>query len=172
MFKRVLVGTDLEAKSSVALRMGNALARANGAELVALHVVPLPPELRRWGHDVFKQELRSYRKILDAQASAARTELEKTVARMTRRSSRPVLCLVRVGEPAAVIAATADEIGADLIVTARGRDGVLGANTERLVRMAGRTILVAPVRAPAAFSAAERLGFSGLLAPAARKRRT
>ena len=65
---------------------------------------------------------------------------------------------MRVGKPAEVIAAAADELGADLIVVARGRGGRLGPNTERLVRMAGRTVLVAPVRAPAAFAAAERRG--------------
>lgn len=171
MFKRVLVGTDLLPQSSVALRMGNALARANGAALVALHVVPMPAELRRWGDDLFKSELQSYRKILDRQAAAARADLEKAVARVSKRAVRPVLCLVRVGKPAEVIAATADEIGADLIVVARGRDGVLGANTERLVRMAGRTVLVAPVRAPAAFTAAERFGFSPP-APATKRSRS
>lgn len=157
MFKRVLVGTDLQPQSAVALRMGHALARASQADLVVLHVVPMPAELRRWGDDLFKRELQTYRKILDRQAAAARGDLERQVARVIRRGGRPVVSLVRVGKPADVIAATADEVGADLIVVARGHGGVLGTNSERLVRMAGRTVMVAPVRAPAALATAERL---------------
>jgi nucleotide-binding universal stress UspA family protein len=165
MFKRVLVGTDLLPQSAVALRMGHALAQASGADLVVLHVVPMPAELRRWADDLFKRELQSYRKILDRQAAAARSDLERHVRRLARPGGRPVVSLVRVGKPADVIAATADEMGADLIVVARGHGGVLGSNSERLVRMAGRTVLVAPARAPAGLATAERL------APAAPARR-
>ena len=75
MFKRVLVGTDMLPQSQVALRMASALARVNGAQLVALHVIPMPAELRHWGDRVFNAELKAYKQILDRQASAAEKDL-------------------------------------------------------------------------------------------------
>ena len=157
MFKRVLVATDLQRQSLVALRMASALSHAHRAGLVALHVIPMPAELRRWGDTLFRTELAAYKQIVDRQAASARIDLEAQMSRLARRARRPLHCLVRVGSPADVIVATADEVGADLIIMARGRGGILGPNTERLVRMAGRAVLVAPVRLPPGVASSERL---------------
>jgi nucleotide-binding universal stress UspA family protein len=145
MFSKILLATDLENHSMPALRMAAALAAAEDATLFVLHVVELPRALRRWSVPTARREQDAYRSILDRQVQAGGEDLARLVARVPRCRGR-TRTLVRVGPPADTIADTADELKADLIVVARGRGGRLGATSEKVVRLVGRTVLVAPVK--------------------------
>jgi nucleotide-binding universal stress UspA family protein len=147
MFRNIVVCTDLTSVSLVALRMAVKLACDNGASLTALHVVPLPPAIRHWSAPVFRSDVKVYRELLDRQLEAHNLELRRQLV-AAGAGELEIRCLVRAGLPAEVIATTADELGADLIVVARGRGGQLGSTTAHTVRLAGRTVLVAPAKEP------------------------
>jgi nucleotide-binding universal stress UspA family protein len=166
MFKKILIATDLANKSATALQMALALAASSGASVLVVHAVGLPAELRRWAAPVFRSDLKLYGELLDRQIDAARAALEKELGPARKRKS-DIRCVVKGGTPAEVVADVADETGADLIVVGRGRHGLLGSTAERIVRMAGRTVLVAPVRPPPGLRVAARL-----LLPKRRARRT
>jgi nucleotide-binding universal stress UspA family protein len=155
MFKKILVATDLTTKSATAMQMALALAASSGATVLVLHAVGLPAELRRWAAPVFRSDLKLYGELLDRQIEAARVTLEKQLG-SARRGATEIRCVVRGGTPAEVVAEVADESSVDLIVVGRGRHGLLGSTAERIVRMAGRTVLVAPVRPPTKLRAAAR----------------
>jgi nucleotide-binding universal stress UspA family protein len=151
MFKVILACTDLTPLSDDALRDAFQLAKINHASVVALHVVPLPTELRHWSAPLFNEDMKTYREFVARQLASARQALGRQLAALGVPASETAAELtVRSGVPAEVIAATADELGVDLIVIARGRGGKLGSTTEHVVRLAGRTVLVAPARAKAA----------------------
>jgi nucleotide-binding universal stress UspA family protein len=157
MFRTIVVCTDLTAVSLVALRMAVKLARDNDATLTALHVVPLPPALKHWSAPEFRTDLKLYRELLGRQLEAHVLELRRQVA-AAGAGDLEVTYLVKAGLPAEVIATTADELGADLIVVARGRGGQLGSTTAHTVRLAGRTVLVAPVKEPESLRVGARGG--------------
>jgi nucleotide-binding universal stress UspA family protein len=146
MFRKIMIATDLTAKSNNALRLAISLARGLPAELFALHVVPLPTKLKRWPSPPILDN-KSYQLILRSQIVSAEFELTNQI-RGLRWKPESVHLLVKVGDPSTTIATVAKELGIDVIVIARGSGGVLGSVTERIVRLAGQTVLIAPVKWP------------------------
>jgi len=155
-FKSILVCSDLTPVSGSALELAVDLARDHLQSLHVLHVVTLPPEIKRWSQPLFSVDLKLYRQLLDRQLEAAKKELNRQLRPYLRGPVWPQT-LVRAGLAAEVIAETANELAVDLIVVARGTGGALGPTAERVVRLAGRTVLVTPVRRPLAASASGEL---------------
>ncbi len=142
MFEQILVATDLTPISERAVELAVRLARTEGANLCIVHVVELPKVLKAWQRPGGMVDRQQYRAIVDNQVEAAKVELHHQI-RWASQASRSVL--IKVGEPAAEIARAALEVDADLLIVARGRGGRLGSTAERVVRLVGRTVLVAPV---------------------------
>ncbi|MEZ4398654.1 MAG: universal stress protein [Kofleriaceae bacterium] len=148
MFRRILVATDLTAQASVALRLARVQAATHGAAIVVAHVLSMPAELRRWGGQLFRDDTKTYDALLERQRGAAEQTLARQVAAAKLVSPRGVRLVVRTGNPPEVLAALVDEVDADLVIVARGRGGKLGPVAEQLVRLVGRTVMVAPVKLP------------------------
>lgn len=145
MFKRILVGYDLSEQSRPALALAGGLARACGCALTVAHVLPLPPVLRRWKGSTEPDDLKKYEVLLKRQIASAQGELQRRVARLAVTPALNVQCVVRAGTAPNALVDIADQINVDLIVVGRGRKGVLGPTADRVVRMAGRAVLVAPI---------------------------
>lgn len=131
-FRRILVPHDFSTHADRALRVAADLAGPRG-ELVVLHaVVPVMPmaemPISGYGYYISPQEL----------AQGARRQLEKAVARVLGRRTRPkVTLLVDVGDPYGCIVRRS--AGLDLIViSTAGRTGlshlVIGSVAEKVVR--------------------------------------
>lgn len=116
-FRRVLFATDFNEVSSLAAPYAVSLAQENQAQLILLHVLPLPKP----GKAIKPGEL---------SVAEATHQLEDLVPQEARQWCRP-RGLVEHGDPAARILAVAKEYGADLIVL-----GVRGI--DRLARAATR----------------------------------
>jgi nucleotide-binding universal stress UspA family protein len=115
-FRRVLFATDFSEESKAAVPYAISLAQENQAELVLLHVIP-----ERKAH-----EGRPSSEISVANAMHELYELVPPEAELWCRPEPTV----RYGEPAPTILASAEELGADLIVLAvRSAAGRLGAAT-------------------------------------------
>lgn len=145
MFKRILVGYDLSERSRRALAIASGPARAFRSSLTVVHVLALPPVLKRWSASSEPGDLKSYDALLKRQMSSAQADLESRVARLVVTPLLDVRCLVRAGIAPNALVDVADRIDADLIVVGRGKQGMLGPTAERVVRLAGRSVLVAPV---------------------------
>lgn len=146
MFKRILVGYDLSEQSRRALALAGGLARAFTSQLTVLHVVPMPPVLRRWSTAESARDLERYEVLLRRQLANAQQDLERRAFRAVAAPIGDLRCVVRAGAVPDVLVEVADRIDADLIVVGRGKRGVLGPTPERVVRLAGRAVLVAPVK--------------------------
>jgi nucleotide-binding universal stress UspA family protein len=144
MFRKLLIATDLTAKSHNALHLSLSLAQWLSAELFVLHVVPLPGKLKRRPTPII-QDSKSSQLILRNQIAEAEAGLANQLYAM-RQGSNNVHLLVKPGDPIKTIAKVAKELGIDLIVIGRGSGGKLGLVTEQIVRLAGQTVLVAPVK--------------------------
>jgi nucleotide-binding universal stress UspA family protein len=135
--KRILVPLDLSPLGEVKLPVAEAQARAFGAELVLLHV--LPPEAVDRSGAVSSEEAR------------ARTYLDTAVGRV-RGDGVTANALIRIGPPAATIAGTALELGVDLIVLGSSvRAGILpraflGSVADEVVRLAPCPVLLVQPR--------------------------
>jgi nucleotide-binding universal stress UspA family protein len=167
MFQRILVASDLTPQSTAAMRLARGLGQALGSKLVVAHVVPMPSELKRWSGAVFGDDLKAYKAVLERQSRAATKELDRQVTTAGLASTRGVRAVVRSGLPAPVLAKLVEELDADLVIVARGRGGKLGPVAEQLVRLVGRTVLVAPVRGKRGAT----LGLPGVVPPARPRRR-
>lgn len=141
----ILVATDLEERSRGAIELAGTLAASLGGRVVALHVVELPLALKRWSAESARADVAMYRRLLANQAAGAQAALEQEVEKVLGDGARAI---ARIGWIAETVKDVADEVKADLIVVARGRGGRLGRNSERIVRLEGRAVLVAPVKAP------------------------
>ncbi|MEO6952115.1 MAG: universal stress protein [Polyangia bacterium] len=150
MFSNILVATDLTEKSVLAIRLAAKLtAQTQGAQLTVLHVVDFPASLRDWSMPSFRKDSKLYDDLVARQVQAAEATLRAQIDELHMSTAaaimHPILALVRTGSPAQTIASCADEHGVDVIIVARGKGGVLGSTAEQVVRMVGRTVLVAPV---------------------------
>ena len=141
--RRILIATDFAESAEHALDYATELARTQAAELVLLHVyVELPP----------------YPEVASAQVAAIYEEQRRWVetaleerARRARGAGLLARPLVRTGSPAGVIARTAEEEGADMVVVGtHGRSGLdrllLGSVAERVVRLAPCPVLVVKMK--------------------------
>jgi nucleotide-binding universal stress UspA family protein len=142
-FRRILCPVDFSVASSRAVRFALSLAEEARAQLLLLHVIEMPPELK-------------------AEPMSAGFDVEKIRAAATAESMKqlqalvpdpPPNCivkpLVREGAVYHAILATAAERTADLIVMGvQGRGAVdllvFGSNTARVMRGAACSVLVLP----------------------------
>jgi nucleotide-binding universal stress UspA family protein len=143
-FRKILVPIDFSDHSSAALDVAIDLARTYGATLDLLHCYPIDPgAISPYGIVIpegFDREIRE----------AAGRELARWADKASA-SGVPVEQRLSAMFPAEVIARTADEIGADLVVMGtRGLSGLkhvlLGSIAERTLRLAHCPVLV--VKAP------------------------
>ncbi|AKT38596.1 universal stress protein [Chondromyces crocatus] len=133
MFRSLLIPVDLTPSAERVLGRAAMLPLADGARVTLVHVIP------RWlPTDASKRAEGDARKALAATAKRFAKQLPKGTV---------VEPVVKVGSPAAEIAAHAREVEADLIVVGRGsgrsiRDAFLGSTAERIVREGQRPVLV------------------------------
>ena len=142
---KLLVPVDFGDASLMALDEAIDLAATLGASIVVLHVYEIPrPSPLPAGEFLATEDL-------DLVASAAESALRKIV---DARSGRGVKleALVREGGASQVIDATAEEVGADLIVIGTREHGILhallGGVAEKVVRSGRKPVLT--IRAPEA----------------------
>jgi universal stress protein E len=128
--RRILCATDLTARSKAAWHRAVSLARQTGARLTVLHVVDSDQSER----------------VARMRANRAYVELLSQADRVFGSAAGFIDVVVRRGSVRDVIAKTAHEWDADLIVVAapksRRLDSIVGTTAERLVRMSKRPVLV------------------------------
>jgi nucleotide-binding universal stress UspA family protein len=132
--RRILVPTDLSARSRAALRRASALAHALGSEMTVLYVIGAPTELRVAVDAYLGRELPA---ASDDAMAEARHKLDRFISSVDCQqvATTPV---IEVGDPAATIVRVACELPADMIVMAtHARTGiaelVLGSVTRQIV---------------------------------------
>jgi nucleotide-binding universal stress UspA family protein len=147
MFHRIVVASDLSAEAMSALRAALTLARLHGAEeLLAVHVIAPWLEARRWETPPFEEEVRAHRALIRREEEAVAIRLRKQIDEVAgERPLPPLRVAVTPGSPADAIVAFAADLKADLIVLGtHGRRDSIGSVAERVVRTAGRPVLVVP----------------------------
>lgn len=137
--KRILLATDLSARSDRALDRAASLAKLWGAELIVVHAMPPPAD--DLGGD---QTLRSWRRSDDARKLAA-WRVEADIGDVLPPPGPRVV--VGQGDPTDLILQTAQAHDCDLIVTGVARDElfgrlVLGSTVDRLLRRSPVPLLV------------------------------
>lgn len=140
-FSHVLVPTDFSDSARHALELSAQLVEPNGI-ITLLHVIEVPVAYSR-------QVALAFARDLDGHAVAA---LEDVAAWLKSKTSATVRIMSRIGNPGAqTLAAIDDERSIDLVVMgSHGRTGIkrvlLGSVAEKVVRHAGRPVLVARKR--------------------------
>lgn len=120
MYKRILIATDGSDKSSLAAQSGIDLAKALGAEVLALNVineVVVASAVRQLGSD---------RKEVEDKLMASGQKAVESIKKMGSAAGVKVDALVRMGSPANMVIDIARNEGADLIVM--GSHGESGAS--------------------------------------------
>jgi nucleotide-binding universal stress UspA family protein len=120
MYKRILIATDGSDKSSLAAQEGIDLAKALGAEVLALNVineVVVASAVRQLGSD---------RKEVEDKLTASGQKAVDSIKKMGSAAGVKVDPLVRMGSPANMVIDIARNEGADLIVM--GSHGESGAS--------------------------------------------
>jgi nucleotide-binding universal stress UspA family protein len=120
MYKRILIATDGSDKSSLAAQEGIDLAKALGAEVLALNVineVVVASAVRQLGSD---------RKEVEDKLMASGQKAVDSIKKMGSAAGVKVDPLVRMGSPANMVIDIARNEGADLIVM--GSHGESGAS--------------------------------------------
>ncbi len=145
MYKHILAPTDGSRQSEDAAAAAIRLAKAVGARLTALHVVPEPATsaLDAWTHDdtQFKAHLE---KVLETRGR----EYLETVREVALKAGVPCDCVLVHGDSAAAgIVAEARGRGCDLIVMAsHGRKGgdsvLLASETIKVMTLGATPVLV------------------------------
>lgn len=133
LFDRILLATDLSARSDRALDRATMLARREGAELVVLHVIEPVPGNRYY----------PYAQPLPPLATIARQQLAHDLGDCLERTR----VRIEQGEPAEVIERVAREERSTLIVVGVARVErfgrySLGATVEKLVRAVEAPLLI------------------------------
>ena len=120
MYKRILIATDGSEKSSLAAQAGIDLAKALGAEVLALNVineVVIASAVRQLGSD---------RKEVEDKLMASGQKAVDSLNKMGSAAGVKVDPIVRMGSPANMVIDVARTEGADLIVM--GSHGESGAS--------------------------------------------
>lgn len=150
MFKKILLATHGTDGARGAEAYAVELARASGADIHALYVIH-----KGWGSLVGIEWLHSSEKRMDfyryAESELFRRADEVLGAVRLAAAGVGITTETRVGEPTAVIAETADEIGADLIVMGvsggpRSEEYQARVPLKKLLRLAPCPVLLAPRR--------------------------
>ncbi len=141
----VLVGASLGAENDWLLQSALELAAALGARTYVAHAAPLEPLSPRLGAGWAESDY--FRELTQARWAELRRRLERLEVPPGPR----IESFVRTGAPHWVLASTAREVGADLIVVGasekpHGLGRVLGSTAERVLRRAECPVLV--LRAP------------------------
>lgn len=141
-YRKILVPIDFSTASEKALAHAVSLAGKTGAELVLLTVVDTSfpyPDLYSFedpNHDYFQ-----------VMRDRALERMRQSLAGVS--GSLKVTRLVGRGRPKVEIPAMAEEVGADLIVIARGgrglRSALLGSTTDAVLHDASCPVLVLPL---------------------------
>lgn len=142
--RRILLATDLGARSDRALDRAVLLATHWGAELLAVHALE-SVDTRFSGMP--ERDLPSWRRGPEPLQMA-----KDSLARDLHGAQMPITALVEEGDPASVILRAAEAHGCDLIVTGVARDEVLGrfllgTTVDTLLRNTGVPVLVVRQRA-------------------------
>lgn len=128
---RILVATDLSARSDRALRRASLIARKCGGAITLVNVVDAELPVR----------------LIEAEIAAAADVLADSVATLRSEDGFAAEWVVKVDDVHAGILDAADEVSADLIVIgphrSRLRDVFVGTTAERVVRRSTRPLLVA-----------------------------
>ena len=136
-FRRILHAADFSPASRKALTTAVELARATGAPLLLVHVLPAWP----FGRDR-ALAVRTYDEISRALRARARRQLDALLANAKARGVSASGTVVEFGAPAVQIARIARARHADLIVMGtRGRTGLTRA---LLGSVAARVVATAP----------------------------
>ena len=107
---KILVATDGSPDSSLAVRRAAETARAFGAELHVVHVVPVTDSYHLFAADgegpsLYEEDKREAQRLLDEQAKL----VEESGGKVTKKH-------LRTGEPDAEVISLGEEIGASMIV--------------------------------------------------------
>lgn len=145
MFKKILGCSDLPPAAAAAIKAALAFGPARGRVICALHVVPLPAQIRRWAAPILEDDGRVRFVLSSRQVREVQKDLENQVAHLAG-GEPPGGLAARVvpPDPALMIASTADERQSDPIIVSRGTRRMLGRVAERVVRLTGRSVLVLP----------------------------
>lgn len=130
--KEFLVGTDFSPSSRRALRLADELGRKHGARVVVIHVVS--PVYQVEGIDA------------SAYVREARQRAERQLAKL---KPQPAEALIRIGDPADELVATAKARRADLLVVGTRAQSalarwLLGSVAQRVLHAAPCPVLVVP----------------------------
>ncbi|MDM0016847.1 universal stress protein [Variovorax saccharolyticus] len=145
MFKRILVATDGSPLSKKAVASAIALAAQNGAELVALTVVPRYPTNYFDGAAVFTPE--DIGRIEKQWAEAAQATLDEIAAQAQASGVKIQTTTVSADLVGDAIVAAAKKHESDMIVMAsHGRQGIkrllLGSETQHVLTHSDLPVLV------------------------------
>ncbi|MBC8950181.1 MULTISPECIES: universal stress protein [Xenorhabdus] len=140
MYKTILVPVDIseEDLTNKAVDCALKIARETGAKLHFLHVLPISSA-------IINAYALGYMEIKDKATIKAERDLKKLVDSI-ELPNRQLSYSIAFGSPRDEITATADEIGADLIVIGSRRPNItthlLGSNSAGVVRYAKTSVLV------------------------------
>lgn len=136
IFRRILHPSDFSRASRPAFKKAVDMAKANRAELLVVHVLPVLPLIP----DAYVAAT-TYDELLRGQRAGAKKQLDRLVAIANAAGARATGVLVDFGVPAERIARLARSRHADVIVMGtRGRTGVRRA---LLGSVAGRVVAIA-----------------------------
>ncbi len=142
-FRRILCPVDFSAASTRALHYARRMVDEGGAQIILLHVIEVPPELRANPHS----EAFDVAKVRAAAEADCLHRLQQLVPDLPSRCTMNVL--VREGAAYREILKVAAERTADLIVMGvQGRGAMdllaFGSNTARVSRAATSPVLIVP----------------------------
>ena len=142
----ILVGMDLSNSSLIALEEALPIARRRGAEIVMVHVAPLPNTAEHYEFAGLAMVER-YREMIASEVEKTREVLADVRERHSGQGVTISHTLIS-GVAERGISEAAEEVGAELIVVgSHGREGLdrflLGSVAERLSRFTTRDVLVA-----------------------------
>ncbi len=141
MYKRILIATDGSDKSRKAAEEGIELAKALGAQVIALNVVNevvIASAVRQLGSD---------RKDVEAKLKAAGTKAVDDIKAMAAKAGVTVDPIVRIGAPANTVIDVSGAEKADLIVMgSHGESGaaklLIGSVVQKVLYWASIPVLV------------------------------
>ena len=141
-FERIVIGVDGSAGGESATRLGGELAEGRDAEVLLVHVVPLPPIVPGVDQAISEQSLEYFEET----AEEALTRAEDILASMNVKGER----IISTGSPAEVILGVAEDRNADVVVVGHRGFGAmkrlfLGSVSSKLAHHVHCALLLAPI---------------------------
>ena len=137
IYRRILHPSDFSSAARPAFRKAVALAKAKGAEVLVVHVLPVLPIFP----ETYLAE-RTYNELLEAQRARGRKQLDRLVANAQAAGVRASGILLDFAIPADRIVRLAKSHRADVIVM--GTHGRTGFRRAFMGSVAARVIAFAP----------------------------